>query len=165
MIPSGILKAVPPDGSKWVSPIVVMAKPSGDFLICADYKVSVNRRICCDSHPMPSMETIFSELANMKVYARLDLTNDYNQIQMDKDPQEITNMNTLIPFGIENVSAQFQEAMEKSIDNAVENMVIYQDDICIGAKSETELDMKIKVIMARKFGHEYQSRKVYFQGH
>lgn len=157
MIKAGVLEEVPPGGSKWASPMVVITKPNGDLRICTDYKVGVNRRICCDSYPMPSMETAFSELAGMKVYARLDLANAYHQIKMDRASQEITTMNTPIgllrwtrlPFGIKTASAQFQAAMEKAIGSVVDGIVIYQDDICIGAVSFLELEQKLQKVMLK----------------
>uniref|UniRef100_A0A1I8JJ12 Integrase catalytic domain-containing protein n=1 Tax=Macrostomum lignano TaxID=282301 RepID=A0A1I8JJ12_9PLAT len=40
-------------------------------------------------------------------------------------------------------SAQFQAAMEATVGGAVSNLVIYQDDMCVGATTADELDSKL----------------------
>ena len=63
LVTEGVLQVVPPGGSEWASPIVIVRKPDGDLRICADYKISVNPKICADSYPLPNTETAFCELA------------------------------------------------------------------------------------------------------
>ncbi|XP_012562604.1 uncharacterized protein LOC105847529 [Hydra vulgaris] len=66
---------------------------------------------------------------------------------MDKDAQEITTINTPIgllrwtclPFGIKTVSAIFQRAIESIFVNIIPNMIIFQDDKCVGGKNAEEL--------------------------
>lgn len=50
MFEQGILKHIPPDGSKWKSLIIVLRKSNGDLRICGNYKISVNYKICLDSY-------------------------------------------------------------------------------------------------------------------
>jgi hypothetical protein len=155
MIKDGILEKVPPGGSKWASPITIVRKPNGDLRICSDYKATVNPKICSDSYPLPSTETAFCELANMSYFAKIDLKNAYNQIQIDEDSKEILTINTPIgllrwtrlPYGVKTASAIFQAAMEETLGGRIKNMLIYQDDICIGAISEKELKDKVKMVM------------------
>ena len=45
MLVDGILERVPPGGSAWASPLVVVRKTDGDIRICADFKVGLNQRI------------------------------------------------------------------------------------------------------------------------
>ena len=100
---------------------------------------------------MPHIETAFSAMAGMTHFAKLDIAGAYNQIELDEDSREITTMNTplgllrwrRLPFGIKTASAQFQAAMEKTLGE-LSNIIIYQDDICIGARNETELDERVK---------------------
>ena len=156
MVDQGILEKVPPGGSRWASPLVIVRKPDGDVRICADYKVSVNPKICNDSFPMPQIESAFSALAGMSYFAKLDMASAYNQLELEKTSREITTINTPIgllrwtrlPFGIKTASAQFQSAMEKTVGE-LPNMIIYQDDMCIGARNESELDDRVKNVLTR----------------
>ena len=155
MIKDGILEKVPSGGSKWASPITIVHKPNGDIRICSDYKATVNPKICSDSYPLPSTETAFCELANMSYFAKIDLRNAYNQIQIDEKSREILTINTPIgllrwtrlPFGVKTASAIFQAAMEETLGGRIKNMLIYQDDICIGAISENQLHDKVNMAM------------------
>ena len=151
MISQGILEKVKPGGSRWASPIVIVRKPDGDVRICSDYKIGVNDKLCSDSFPIPRIETAFSVLSGMKYFAKFDLTGAYNQLSLDESSREITTINTPIgllrwtrlPYGVKTASAQFQAAMEATLCDNMQNRIIYQDDIAIGAESEEELEAKV----------------------
>ena len=157
LIEEGVLEPVPPGGSRWASPIVVVRKPDGDLRICSDYKVGVNPKICADSYPLPSLETAFCELAGMSHFATIDLANAYNQLELDEAAREILTINTPIgllrwtrlPYGVKTASAQFQAAMEATIGNIATNLVIYQDDVCVGARTGQELDAKVARLLSK----------------
>ena len=137
MIQQGLLQRVPPGGTKWASPLVVVRKTYGDLRICADYKIGVNQKICSDSYPIPNIETVFHKMAGMKYFAKIDLKGAYHQIELDKEAQEITTVNapigllrwTCLPFGIKTASAVFQRAIESVVGGLIPNMIIFQDDI------------------------------------
>ncbi len=156
MISDGILEKVPPGGSRWASPMVVVRKPNGDVRIYVDFKVGVNPKICNDSYPMPHIETAFSALSGMTHFAKIDLEAAYNQLALEEDSREVTTMNTPIgllrwkrlPFGIKTASAQFQSAIEKTVGE-LPNSIIYQDDICLGARSEAELSQCVRAVLKR----------------
>nr|XP_047142341.1 uncharacterized protein K02A2.6-like [Hydra vulgaris] len=157
MIQQGLLQRVPPGGSRWASPLVVVRKTDGDLRICADYKIGVNQKICSDSYPIPNIETVFHKMAGMKYFAKIDLKGAYHQIEMDKEAQEITTVNTPIgllrwtclPFGIKTASAIFQRAIESVVGDIIPNMIIFQDDICVGAKNAEELKSNLNKILSK----------------
>ena len=157
MINQGILEHVPKGGSNWASPIVVLKKKDGDLRICGDYKVGVNHKICADSYPIPNVETILHALAGSKYFTKIDLKSAYNQIQIDENFQEITTINTPIgllrwcrmPYGIKTASSIFQRAIENVLTGEVEKMVIYQDDILVGAVNMDELRRKTQRILKK----------------
>ena len=153
MIDQGILEHVPRGGSNWASPIVVLKKKDGDLRICGDYKVGVNHKICTDPYPIPDVETVLHDLAGCKYFRKIYLESAYNQIQIDEKFQEITTINTLIgllkwcrmPYGIKTASSIFQRAIENVLTWQVENMIIYQDDILLGAVNLEELQILKKL--------------------
>ena len=157
MLAEGILERVPPGGSAWASPLVVVHKADGGIRICADYKVGVNQKICSESYPMPRIESALTSLANMKFFAKIDLASAYHQIELDEVSREITTINTplgllrwtRLPFGIKTASALFQAAIEKTVlaGDSISNIVVYQDDICIGAANEAELNGKVSCVL------------------
>ena len=157
MIDQGILERVPPGGSRWASPIVVVRKPDGDVRICSDYKVGVNDKLCSDSYPLPRIETAFSAMSGMRYFAKLDLAAAYNQIELEEESREVTTINTPIgllrwtrlPFGVKTASAQFQRAIEAVVEGDIPNVIIYQDDIAIGGKDETELEDRVQAVIKK----------------
>ena len=88
----GILEVVPEGGSEWASPIVAIRKPNGN--IRADYKVGVNSKICNDYFPLPQVETAFSSMAGIYFFSKIDLSNAYFQIMLDKDSRNVTTTAT-----------------------------------------------------------------------
>ena len=157
MIEQGILEKAPQGGSNWASPIVAIKKTDGDLRICGDYKIGVNHQICSDSFPLPNIETASHELAGMKYFAKIDLKAAYNQIEIDDNFKEVTTINTPIgllrwtrlPFGVKTSSHIFQRTIEGILLGKIKNMVIYQDDICVGASTKEELKYKVVQILKK----------------
>ena len=115
----------------------------------------MNQKICSDSYPIPNIENVFYKMARMKYFAKIDLKGAYHQIEMDKEAQEITIVNTPIgllrwtclPFGIKTASAIFQSAIESVVGDVIPNVIIFQDDICVGGKNAEELKFNLKKIL------------------
>ncbi|XP_047135337.1 uncharacterized protein LOC124812559 [Hydra vulgaris] len=155
---------VPPGGSRWASPLVVVRKTDEDLRICGDYKIGVNQKICSDSYPIPNIETVFYKMAGMKYFAKIDLKGAYHQIEMDKEAQEIPleTVNTPIgllrwtclPFGIKTASVIFQRAIESVVSDIIPNMIIFQDDTCVSAKNAEELKSKRKKLFEWRKEHQ-----------
>ena len=156
MIQLGILKKVTHGRNDWTSPIVAIKKTDGAIRICGDYKIGVNHHTCSDSFPLPSIETASHKLANMEHFAKIDLKSAYNQIEIDKF-KEITTVNTpmgllrwsRLPFEIKTASHIFQKAVEKILLGKVDNILIYQDDICLAARTREELKSKTEQVLRR----------------
>ena len=154
LIQQGVLEKVTHGGSNWVSPIVAIKKTDGDIRIYGDYKIGVNHQICSNSFPLPSIETASYELANMKHFAKIDLKSVYNQIEIDDKFKEITSLNTpmgllrwsCLPLRIKTASHIFQRAIEKILLGKVDNIIIYQNDICLGACTREELKSKTEQV-------------------
>ena len=57
----GIIRKI--DFAEWASPIVVETKKNGDVRLCVDFKVSINRYIDPQQHPIPSPTDLLATLA------------------------------------------------------------------------------------------------------
>ena len=77
-----------------------------------------------------------------KNWFKIGLKPDWNR----RNIKEITTQNTpmglwrwyRLPFGIKTASYIFQRAIEKILLGKVDNIIIYQDDICLGARTREE---------------------------
>ena len=83
----------------------------------------------------------------MSVFTKIDLKMACHQIPIDNNFKEVTTINT--PTGLlkwrrisYRISTIFQRAIEQVLEEDIENMVCYQDDICIGATYKNELNKK-----------------------
>ena len=96
LIKQGLFEHVPPVGSKWASPIVVLSKSDGDTRICGDYKIGENLKVCPDSYPIRNVKIKIHALAGMSVFTKIDLKTVYHQIPIDNNFKELMTINTLI---------------------------------------------------------------------
>ena len=91
----------------------------------------------------------------MKHFAKIDLKSAYNQIEIDDNFKEITTLNTpmgllrwsRLPCGIKTVCHIFQRGNEKILLGKVDNIIIYQDDICLGARTWEETKSKTEQVL------------------
>ena len=140
---SGVLEKV--DHSDWAAPIVVVPKKDGRVRLCGDYKVTVNPVLDVDQYPLPRPTDLFATLAGGKYFTTLDLSNAYNQIQLDPSSRTYLTINThrglyqytRLPFGVASAPAIFQKAMDVILQG-IDNVICYLDDIMVTGKTEEE---------------------------
>ena len=97
LIEQDLLEYVPPGGSKWASPIIVLRKSDRDIRIWGNYKIGINHKVCSDSYDIPNVEDAIHALTGMSVFTKIDLKMAYHQIQKDDNFKEITMIN--MPIG------------------------------------------------------------------
>src|SRR5690606_34664233 len=61
------------ESSDWATPIVVVPKSNNRVRICGDFKVTVNKNIRVDRHPMPRVEDIFNKLQGGLTFTTIDI--------------------------------------------------------------------------------------------
>lgn len=80
--------------SSWGTPLVPILKPDGNIRICADYKVTVNRHLVDNRHPLPRVEEIFNALQGGCSFSKLDLESAYNQLELDESSRKLVAWTT-----------------------------------------------------------------------
>ncbi|XP_041434034.1 uncharacterized protein LOC121398794 [Xenopus laevis] len=143
--------------NKWAAPIVVVPKKV-PIRLCGDYKVTVN---CClepEPYPLPNAEDMFATLAGGKYFSKIDLSNAYQQLELDPDskPYLTINKHTVLfqyqrlPFGESTAPAIFQHAMDQILQG-IDHVVCFLDDILItGSSAEEHLALLDKVLSKLK---------------
>lgn len=107
----------PVDNSDWATPIVPIIKPDGDLRICGDFKVTVNEFLVDFKYPLPRIEEIFALLQGGQLFTKLDLSNAYNQLELDDESQNLCTLSIQLglfrvkrlPFGVKVAGAIFQK--------------------------------------------------------
>ncbi|UYV64000.1 K02A2.6-like [Cordylochernes scorpioides] len=80
--------------TKWASPIVTVLKNDGTIRICHDYKSTVNLYSNPDKYPLPTIPQLLDRLRGGRVFTKLDMTQAYQQLKLDKTSAEILAINT-----------------------------------------------------------------------
>ena len=146
LLQEGILEPVP--FSTWAAPIVPVLKSNKSSIrICGDFRVTVNKAVKLDSYPIHRVEDLFAKLSGGKRFTKLDLSQAYQQLELDEESKEYAVINTPrgffrynhLPFGISAAPGTFQRTL-KSLLQGIKNCVVYLDDILItGATNEEHL--------------------------
>jgi hypothetical protein len=118
------------------------------YKMCVDYR-KLNKNTIKDHIPLANMERILERLSNNSYFCFLDGYSGYSQIAISPEDQEKTTFTCpygtyaykLMPFGLCNAAATFQEGVLKFFDGYVEeimevlvdNFVVYGTtfDICL----------------------------------
>ena len=131
--------------SEWAAPIVTVPKKDGTFLVCGNYKVTVNPVLETDQYPLPTPEELFAKLVGGTKFTKLDLTQAYAQNKLDESSSEYVTINThqglyrykRLPCGVASAPAIFQKFMEAMLQG-IPGVAVYVDDILITAKTDEE---------------------------
>lgn len=146
----------PVDNSEWGTPLVPILKPNGELRICGDYKVTINKFLIDYKYPLPRIDEIFAALQGGKLFTKLDLSNAYNQLELDRESQLLctwsTHIGTLkmkrMPFGIKPAAAIFQKTMENLL-REIPGVVVYQDDITVTGKNLQQHVANLKLVLSK----------------
>ena len=80
--------------SEWAAPVVVVPKGEGNIRLCGDYKVTANKSLEIDQHPLPRPDELFAALSGGVKFSKIDLTQVYQQMILDKDSRVYVTINT-----------------------------------------------------------------------
>ena len=116
-----------------------MGKKDGSLRPCIDYS-PVNDITIKNRYPLPLMSSVFDQLEQAKIFAKLDLRNAYHLIRIREGDEWKTGFNTpsshyeylVMPFGLTNAPAVFQAMINDVSREFLDHFVyVYLDDILI----------------------------------
>ena len=98
-----------------------------------------------DRYPLPSIQDFNARLAGCKIFSKVDLRRAYQQVEIKKEDQEKTTINTTLglyeflrmPYGLQNAGQCFQRNIH-SILSQLPFVFGYMDDAIIGSRNENE---------------------------
>ncbi|XP_055622179.1 uncharacterized protein K02A2.6-like [Toxorhynchites rutilus septentrionalis] len=92
MVEKGILLKV--NHSEWATPIVPVMKSANKVRLCGDFKLTVNKNLLVDEHPLPTIDELFANMAGGEKFSKLDLAQAYLQMVVRQEDQPILTLNT-----------------------------------------------------------------------
>ena len=165
----GIIK--PKQFSQWAAPIVAVPKRDGSLRVCGDYKVSANKAMICDTHPIPRSKDIFAAMAGGVSFSKLDLSHTYLQLHLDDAAKDYLVINTQkglfeytrMSFGITLAPAIFQRTMDYLLQG-LKHVCVYIDDILITGETEEQHLKTLDEVLTRfeKAGMRLKREKYVF---
>jgi hypothetical protein len=158
--------------SEWVANLVPVRKKNGEIRLCVDFR-NLNKCSKKDNYPFPKMEHILQRVSGASVMSFIDGFSGYNQISVHPDDREKTAFTTpwgtfmyaKIPFGIMNVGATFQRAMDIAFVGEKDKFVlIYLDDLTVFSHSHKEhlQHLRKTFLKCRRYGISLNPKKSQF---
>ena len=154
----GVIKKT--DKSSWANPIVVGPKSDNTVRICGDYKATINQSVEDEQYVLTTTQDLYTALVGSKVFSKLDLSQAYAQLNVDKESQEYLTISThkglysylKLPYGVKSSPKIFQAKMDQILQG-IEKCVCKQDDILVGGNDWQENLKILAEVLARL--HKY----------
>lgn len=126
--------------SDWGTPLVVVSKNNDQIRLCGDYKVTLNKFLIPDRHPIPKSKVSSASFEAARYIA--ESIEAYTQMELDDESKKLCAWSThrgvytvnRMPYGITPATSIFQRAMEQLFDK-VEGIATFIDDITITGKT------------------------------
>ena len=104
----------------WVSPIVVVPKPSGDIRICVDMQIP-NTAVLQEKHVIPTVDKVILDLNQSSYFSWIDVKMAYHQLEIEEASRPITAFATHMDvfrykrllFGLKSASEHYQKTMQQ----------------------------------------------------
>jgi hypothetical protein len=139
MLEAGIIE--PMEESKWISPMVVQDKKTGEIRICVDIR-KLNDAYLHDTFPTPFTDEVLDNVGGQEVYSFTDGFLGYHQIQIAKKDRHKTTFATkwgsyqyiVMSFGLKNaptiffrvVVEAFKELLHKFLEAYFDDWTIFR---------------------------------------
>ena len=152
--------------SEWAAPTVNIPKVDQTVRICGDYKVSINPWLEVDQYPIPKPQDLFTKLAGGERFTKLDLSQAYQQVELDESSKQYLTINThkglyqvnRLPYGVASAPAIFQKLMDQVLQG-IDGVICYLDDILItGKNTETHMN-HLEEVLKRLSAHNFKAKR------
>ena len=155
MIVAGIVK---PSDSPWNSPVVLVAKPSGEHRFAIDFR-KLNGVTKKQAYPVPRIDDCLNSLGTGKIFTCLDLESAYWQVPLAEEAKAKTAFSVeglghlefeVMPYGLVNAGASFQRLMDQTLNGLHWTMcLVYLDDIIVFGRTVEEHNERLRIVLKR----------------
>ena len=140
--------------SQLAAPVLPVVKRDNSIHLCGDYKITVNQASPPDPYPIPGIEDLYATLADGKIFTKLNMSQAYQQLELDVPSRAFTTINThrdifqytRLPFGVSGLPDIFQRTI-KNVLQGIPHVSVYLDDILITGTSGQEHLEKLELVL------------------
>jgi hypothetical protein len=131
----------------WLANPVLVPKKTNQWRMCIDY-TDLNHHCPKDPFPLPLIGQVVDSTAGSALLCFLDCYSGYHQIDLKVSDQDkmvfITSHDiycyTAMTFGLKNVGATYQKAIQKCLESQIDkNIEAYVDDVVVKTTNEDDL--------------------------
>ncbi|KAG9442616.1 hypothetical protein H6P81_018470 [Aristolochia fimbriata] len=146
----------------WIANIVPMKKKNGQIQVCVDFR-DLNKACPKDDFPLPITELMVDATTVHEVLSFIDGSFGYNQIRMDPKDKEMMAFRTpkgilcykVMSFGLKNIGATYQRAMQRIFDDFLHKFVeCYVDDLVVKTKTRDDHLKDLRAVFERLRRHQ-----------
>jgi len=136
----------------WVSPLVIVPKPSGAVRLCVDMR-RANEAIIRERHPIPTVDEVLQDLNQSTVFSKLDCRLGFHQLELHEESRPITTFATHLGlfqytrlfFGVNSAPELYQHVIRQVLRNCPGTANI-ADDIIVHGKTKAEHDERLEKV-------------------
>ena len=154
---------IEPSTSPYGAPILFVGKKDGTLRMCVDYR-ALNKLTIKNRYPLPRIDDLLDQLHGAQYFSSLDLASGYHQIRIKESDVIKTAFNTplghfqwrVMPFGLCNAPATFQNAMNNLFGHRIgQYVLVYMDDILVYSKTREEHLSHLDEVLSLLHQHQY----------
>jgi hypothetical protein len=147
-------------------PALFVKKKDGSLRLCVDYRL-LNAVTIKNKYPLPRIDVLFDQLAEAKIFSKIDLRSGYHQIKIRPYDIPKTTFSTryglyeflVMSFGLTNAPAYFMYLINSVFMTELDKFVaVFIDDILIYSKNEKERAKHIQIVLQRLRDHKLYAK-------
>ena len=133
--------------------------------------MTVNGMSKLDNYPIPKTDDLLTKVGGGQLFSKLDLTQAYQQLELDEASKEFTTINThqglyryiRLPYGVSSAPGIFQRIMENLL-RGIPDVYMRIDDILVSVKTQTEHLQTLRTVLQRlkEAGARFKKKKCVF---
>jgi hypothetical protein len=155
-----------PNASPWGCPALFVKKKDNSLRLCVDYH-PLNAVTIKNKYPLSRIDILFDQLAEAKVFSKIDLHSGYHQIKIRSSDVPKTAFSTryglyeylVMSFGLTNAPAYFMYLMNSVFMQELDKfIVVFIDDILIYSKNPEDHANHLHVVLQRLRDHHLYAK-------
>jgi hypothetical protein len=155
-----------PSASPWGCPALFMKKKDNSLRLCVDYR-PLNAVTIKNKYPLPRIDILFDQLAEAKVFSKIDLRSGYHQIKIRSSYVPKTVFSTryglyeylVMSFGLTNAPTNFMYLMNSIFMQELDKfVVVFIDDILIYSKNPEDHANHLHIVLQRLRDHHLYAK-------